>query len=431
MSDHVARAALSRMTGREIAVAPHYTTLLSDLRALSTANRDFEERAFNERKADLCATYGLSPVEQRKPFAFSSGVAIIPVHGMLINRFGYSWGYVTGYNFLRSQVSAAGQDPDVMAIIFDAHSNGGEVAGCFEFASEIKPLAANKPTLTVIDSNCYSACYAIAAGTDRIVATPSGGAGSIGVVGMHVSMEKALDDAGYKITFIFAGDHKVDGNPFQDLPDSVRADWQKSIDKSYGVFVSHVAKGRKMDEKAVRATEARTYRADDALSVGLIDAVASPAEAVQAFLGELTGSKPQPRKKEDAMSDATKPDAATNGTPDVKQQNDAAVQAERARIKGITSCDEAKGREQLANHLAFNTTMNLDEAKAMLAAAPVQAAKTEQPTNPLAAAMASTSNPNVGADTGAADSQEPTGASAILAAAQRAGVRSYEVPAKH
>lgn len=433
MSDHVARAALLRMNGREVAIAPQYGNLSADLRALASADKDFEEKAFGERKTDLCAAYGLAPVEQRKPFAFSSGVAVIPVHGTLINRFGSSWGYVTGYNFIRSQVAAAGQDPDVLGIVFDMNSYGGEVAGCFEVASEIAALAAGKPTLSVIDSNCYSACYAMASGTDRIVSTPSGGAGSIGVVGMHVSMEKMLEDVGYKVTFVYAGDHKIDGNPYQDLPESVKADWQKSIDKSYGAFVAHVAKGRKMEEKAVRGTQARTYRADDALSVGLIDAVATPQEAVLAFLGELTGSKSQPRKKEDSMSDATKPGADAKGTPEqLAAERESATKAERARIQGITSCEEAKGRESLANHLAFNTTMSADDAKVLLAAAPKAEGKPTGTANPLAQAMAASNQPNVGADTQAAAAEgQATVAQGILAAARAAGVRSYEVPAKH
>ena len=38
---------------------------------------------------------------------------------------------------------------------------------------------------------------------------------------------------------------------------------------------------------AVRATQARVYRADEALALGLIDAVKTPTEAVAAFVAEL------------------------------------------------------------------------------------------------------------------------------------------------
>lgn len=430
MSDFVARSVLSRIHHREMAVAAHYEGIASDLRALAASNQQEAEAAFLARRIDLVTSYGLNAVEQRKPFAFSNGIAVIPVHGTLINRFSYSWGFVTGYNFIRQQVAAAGQDPDVMGIVFDVNSYGGEAAGCFECSADIKRLAGGKPTMSVIDSNAYSAAYAMAAGTDRIISTPSGGAGSIGVVVMHVSMEKMLDEMGIKVTFIHAGKHKVDGNPYEDLPEDVRADIQKNIDKSYAAFVGVVAKGRRMDEKAVRATEARTYRADDALSLGLIDAVASPSEAVRAFLGELSGSTSQLVKKEDAMSDGSKPGAEAKATPEqLEQARTEAKQAERARVAGITGCEEAKGRESLANHLAMNTDMTVDAAKAVLAAAP-KAAPAAAGGGAFKQAMEGTPNPNVGADAagGDADGEKPNRVAALLRTAASVGVRGFDKP---
>ena len=91
------------------------------------------------------------------------------------------------------------------------------------------------------------------------------------------------------------------------------------------------------------------------------------------------------------MSDTKKTDATVEKKDDgekVEKKNDAAVDtaqkggdeeeqanaasAERTRIEGITTCDEAKGREALANHFAFKTNMSVDDAKAALAAAPKQ-----------------------------------------------------------
>lgn len=430
MSDHAARSALARMNLREVAVAAHYTGLANDLQMLSAADQQKCEAEFMSRRAELAAAYGMSPGEQRKPFAFANGVAIIPVHGSLINRFGYSWGFVTGYNFIRQQTAMAGQDPDVTAIVYDHNTFGGEAAGCFECSADIKRLANGKPTMAVVDSNSYSAGYALAAGTDRIVVTPSGGVGSIGVVAMHVSYEKMLDKAGIKVTFIHAGKHKVDGNPYEDLSAEVQASLQEGVDKSYAAFVAHVAKGRKMDEKAVRATEAKTFRADDALSLGLIDAIATPQAAMQAFLGELSGSNFQRAEKEDTMSGETKPGADTKATAEELAQAKAdAVKTERARVSGIQSCEEAKGREKLASHLAFNTSMSVEEAKALLAAAPQEGAAAAAAGNAFKEAMDAAKHPNVGADGGGGD-DKPSRVAALLQTARAAGVRGFDKPAK-
>lgn len=433
MSDYAARSAISRMHLRELAIAAHYSGLQTDLQMLAAANHEQAQADFIRRRAEMVEAYGLAlaPDGMNKPFAFASGIAIIPVHGSLINRFSHSFGYVTGYNFIRQQTYMAGQDPDVLGIFFDSNSFGGEGAGCFECAGDIQRLAAGKPTLTYIDSNCYSAAYAMACGTDRIASTPSGGSGSIGVVSAHISMEKMLADFGIKITFIHAGEHKVDGNPYQDLPDSVKADIQASVNGLMNTFVAHVAKGRKMDEKAVRATQARIYRADEALSLGLIDAIATPQEAMRAFLGELSGSNLK-LLKEPPMSTEAKPGADNKATPEEMNTARAdATKAERARVSGIQTCEEAKGREALAAHLAFNTDMTVEMAKELLKAAPLAIA---QPTgNAFKAAMDAGKHPNVGADntSGGEGGEQPTGAATILAAAKMAGVRSYQHDAKH
>lgn len=434
MSEHIARQALTRMHMREVAVAANLTTLAADLRQMSVADPAKEQASLLARREELCAAFGLVVGPQTKPFAFAQGVAVIPVTGSLINRFGGSYGYVTGYNFIRSQVAAAGLDPDVTAIVFDMNSYGGEAAGCFECAADIPRLANGKPTLAVVDSNCYSACYALASQCDKIAVTPSGGVGSVGVVSMHVDISKMIDSMGVTVTFIYAGDHKVDGNMFEPLSDEVKADMQASITKMRLSFAELVAKGRGIDVQAVIDTQARCYRADDALRLGLIDAIATPQGALTALLGELSGSTVQlSQEKEPEMADQEKPGAQAASTQDTAAAAQEARTAERARIQGIQSCDESKGREKLASHLALNTDLSVDAAKAILAASPAektQAAAPAAAANPFDAAMNASAHPQVGADaTGDAPGAEQQAAamtSAILADYAKASGRKFD-----
>lgn len=396
--EHAARTALERMNHRSVAIAPHYSGLAADLRLMAEAEPEKEQREFLNRRTDLCSAYGFSTTEQRKPFAFADGFAIIPVCGSLINRFGSSWSYVTGYTFIRSQLALALGDDDVKAIIFDLNSYGGEAAGCFELSDDIFSARGKKPMLGVIDSNCYSACYAIGSALDRLVCTPSGGAGSIGVVAMHVDMSEYLSQVGVKVTFIHGGEHKVDGNPYEPLSDEVRADIQKEIDVSYDKFVSLVARNREIDASVVRDTQARCFRAEDALSLGLIDAIVSPSAAVKAFTDELLSGSNFQLSKEDTMSDAAnKPDGAAT-----EQVAATARTAERARVAGIMNCEQAAGRSKLANHLALETDLSIESAQAILAAAPAEvapaAAAPAAAANPFKAAMDSSNHPQVGAD---------------------------------
>lgn len=432
-NETAARQVMQRLHLREVAVESH-AMFTADMQMFAMADREQQQARMLTFRSELCAAYGLAPRAQDKPFAFSQGVAIIPVHGSLINRFGGSWGFITGYNFITAQTAAAGLDPDVTRIVYDHNSYGGEAAGCFETAAQIPKLANGKPTLAVVDSNCYSASFALACACDKIVVTPSGGVGSVGVVAMHVDMSKALEKWGFDVTLLHAGAHKIDGNQFEALPASVKASLQKSLDKSMTAFVSHVAKGRKMEDKAVRDTEARTYRADDALAIGFIDAVATAQDAVSAFLDESSGSNSQPEQEDEAMSanNATPtPDAAAQAAAQAQATQQAAADArtqERARVGGIMGCEEAKGRTELANHLAMNTEMTVEQAQATLKLAPVAtapAAAADAKGGAFAEAMDKSKNPNVGHDASAGTNggsrDELTAAQRIKADAKAAG----------
>lgn len=402
MNKHAARAALERMNLREMAIWPSYNGFLSDMQMLAAADPVKEALAFIERKTEMCAAFGLADGGvQTKPFAFAAGIAIIPISGTLINRFGYSYSSVTGYNFIRSQVAAAGMDTDVKGIVYDVNSYGGEAAGCFECAADMQVLANGKPTLAVIDSNCYSAAMALASSADRIVSTPSGGAGSVGVVTMHADYSGMLDEMGVKITFIQAGDHKTDGNPYEALSAPVKADIQKSINKSYAAFTSMMAENRDMSVDDVVATQARCYRADDALEVGFIDAIESPGTAVQGFFAELSGSNVS-LQQEPLMADntSTTPEAQAAALAKINSDKAAADArtAEKARTKGIMGSAEAKGREELASHIAFDTDMTVEQAEALMKVSPKTVA-TVATANPLVDAMNATGGgPRVGAD---------------------------------
>lgn len=426
MSMKLATEVLGRFNLREALLAPQYAdsaTAMQIFQSLREADDELEDEAsLRSGPKRTLAAYGFNRAQNdEKPFAFAQGLAIIPVHGMTINRFSSSWGSLTGYNFIRNQMNAALADPDVKGIVFDMNSNGGEAAGCFELCDEIRAARAVKPSLAIVDSAAYSAGYAIGSSATKMVAAPSAGVGSVGVVVMHASVEGLVKNAGVEITFIHAGAHKVDGNMFTNLPADVKKRIQTNINKSYAKFVTLVATNRGMDAKDVRDTEALTYNAEDALELGLIDAVATPQAAIAAFLTELSGSTTQKGK---TMTQAAAPEAGKTAaltTEDVTKAAAAARVAERERMSAITGCDEAKDKPKLASHIAMNTEMSVDDAKKMLAAAapevtsaaaPAPQAPAKAEVDGFQAAMNKDGGTGVKAQV---EAKEPTAAERILA----------------
>mgnify|MGYP005982328555 CR=1 FL=1 len=340
-------------------------------------------------------TYESAP--GRKPFAFADGCAIIPVHGMLVNRFGYSWGFITGYNFIRQQANAALADSDVKRVIFDVNSPGGEVSGCSETAAAIKALGDSKETMAVVDSNACSAAYWIASAANKITLTPSGAVGSIGAMMMHVDKSQALENAGYKVTLLHSGAHKVDGTSHKPLPDDVKASLQARLDETRNEFAATVAANRGLTTQAMLDTEAEIYPANEALTKGLVDAVATAEAAAIGFMQRSTGAVAL--SAEDKEISPVDEEVTTQATTVDTTALTAQVQADtKSRISAILSHAEAAGRDELAKSLAFDTDLSIEAAAALLQKAPKAAAPAQPQVNHFAAAMEGTDNPNIGED---------------------------------
>lgn len=409
-------------------LAEQHVADLSNLMASASAPSDKDVVPYDE----MCASaFGFDDINRDKPFVFADGLAFISVSGVLLHRLKWSGESATGYDYIRTRFEAAMADPDVKGVVLDVNSPGGQVLGNFEMAESIYQGRKQKPVLALVDGGAYSGGYSLASAATKIVASPSSGVGSIGVVAMHVSVEKALDNMGIEVTFLYAGKHKIDGTPFKALSEDARARFQKVIEKSYTKFVDLVARNRGLESEAVRATEALTYDAEDALSLGLIDAISTPREALAAFRKELSGSittggssmttQTQPGANANAPETAPNPSAIEQAAADART-------AERQRIAAITGCEQANGRKTLAEHLAHNTDMTVEDAQAVLAAAPTEQAAAPQPAagqTPFERAMAETPNPEVGA-AGDGGNAQVSGADAMIAAYNAATGEKYK-----
>jgi signal peptide peptidase SppA len=218
-----------------------------------------------------------------------TGVAVIAVQGTLVQKLGClrPWSGMTGYDGLRESILRAHMDPAVKAIVFDIDSPGGEVAGCFDLVDMVYGLRGDKPMWSILSESAYSAAYAFASATDRIIVPRTGGVGSIGVITMHVDWSKALTSAGIAVTFITYGDRKADFHPEIPLSPEALKSAQADIDAMGELFVSTVARNRNLAPEAVRDTQAACFMGENGVSRGLADAVMAPAEAFEALLDEL------------------------------------------------------------------------------------------------------------------------------------------------
>lgn len=414
--------ALSRINGREAFVMAETADLfISNLQQFARADPERHEALAEATRESVEFCYSVAPSsqEERKPFIYQDGMAIIPVHGALLNRFAYSWGFATGYQAIRRQMNAALEDDDVKLIVFDVDSPGGETAGCMELADEIRASREIKPSMAVVDSLSCSAGYALSSAATRMVATPSSKIGSIGVYIMHVDISGALGQAGIEINYIEApkGGMKTAGTSNRKLDRKTENYLQAFVDASYDEFVALVVANRDLEDAAVRETEGRVYRSEEALALGLIDAVKTPTEAVSSFLAELADDGSNESEDEE-MTDKTQAAAAPVAVaPEVASADAiatasaAAITADRERMTSIKALPEAADKPKLADTLAMGG-YTVEQATALLAVAasetaaaiPVVAPAATAPavdgTNHLEKAMAGTKQPEVGSGQG-------------------------------
>jgi signal peptide peptidase SppA len=230
------------------------------------------------------------------PYPVVDGIAVIEIAGVLIHRGGWigqSSGQ-TSYEGIAAQIEAAAYDPSVRAVALEIDSFGGEVAGVFDLADQIRALRRNKPVWAFVAEHAFSAGYALASQADRILLPRTGSVGSIGVVVMHADLSGQLDQDGVRVTLIHSGQHKVDGNPYEPLPEAVRDEIQREIDVLRFLFAETVAAGRagRLSQDAALATEAATFRGTDAVAAGLADEVIDLSRGFAGFRQMLFSTPP-------------------------------------------------------------------------------------------------------------------------------------------
>lgn len=314
--------------------------------------------------------YEPSEVRKVPNYRKDNDIGIVGINGSLVHKTaGFSgWSGLQSYSSIRDSFDEAMNNPDISTILLDINSPGGEVAGVFDLIDHIYFSRGKKPIYAVINESAYSAAYGIASAADKIYIPRTGGGGSIGVVLIHADKSGYFEKAGIKYTHIYAGDHKIDGSPHKPLSKSAADKAQSVVNNIYSLFVSTVARNNGLTEQEIIDTQADTYHGQDAVDMGLADAVLSYQEVIDKLktkkggiyiMPNRTATNPeQDPKLEEQIPDPmieppmeeTKPEEAVDGNPIISLSQsdiDTAVTAERERcITILESCAAA----QLSDH---------------------------------------------------------------------------------
>ena len=191
-------------------------------------------------------------------------------------------GIITDDPKLVAAVRKLGDDRSVKALIVAIDSPGGSVGGGESLHDAIAEVAAKKPVVAVMGGLAASAAYMIAVPAARIFAYPGTLTGDIGVFLQTADISGLLGKLGIGTEVIKSGPLKDEPNFLAPLTPQARDMLQGIVTNLYDQFVAMVAAGRHMDVAKVRQlADGRPYTGQQALQLGLIDAIGDEHNARQ------------------------------------------------------------------------------------------------------------------------------------------------------
>lgn len=249
---------------------------------LAQAIRESIERAQNSgvvptaaQQAEYVAAYGYVEGDSPRILSVVGDVARVSVTGVVTKTPSFlatifGGGNVT-YGEIIAAVAEANQRPDVKTIELRVDSPGGHVDGLFEAMDAIR--ASGKPVRAVVQNRAASAAFGLVSQAGEIVAANR--AASFGSIGIAASYS------------VYPGDIDIASTEApKKRPDITtpagQAVVREELDALHALFAESIAAGRGVTVDTVNATygQGGTLLADEALSRGMIDAIASPALTV-------------------------------------------------------------------------------------------------------------------------------------------------------
>jgi ClpP class serine protease len=278
-----------------------------------------------------------------RPFEVDGSAAVVDIRGPLVHRPTDFWSlFCDSYGAIRSRVTAAFADVGTKAVVLRFDSPGGDVAGCFELARELRAMATSsgKPLVAFVEATCASAAYALACSASEIIVTKTGLVGSIGVINALASQAKLDQAMGIDIAVVASGTRKTDNNPHVPLTDDAVAALKGHVDDLAGVFFSLVEELRGIPAAALQALDGAIAYGDRAIAAGLADRVSTWSEVVAGFAGAKTETTTMKNAK------ATKYDEAIGALRAAADGEDEDAKKAKSALKAIDGGDDDSEKEK-------------------------------------------------------------------------------------
>jgi ClpP class serine protease len=248
----------------------------------------------NSRNASLMTFPDDSKAEEKKQtFDASSGIGVLTIRGSLTYRSTGWEAFCGGYSYeMMLEQASEMMEAGCKTIVIDADSGGGEAYGCFEATNELRKMADDNGVKIYgyVDGMAASAMYGIICACDEVIANPYAQVGSIGVLIALYNDSEHLKQEGYERIFITDGTEKVPFAADGSFRDGFIADLEARCAELGDAFREHVSMHTGLTKAELKATNAKVYSAQEALSIGLINKIQTRSEFISYVANKHKGA---------------------------------------------------------------------------------------------------------------------------------------------
>ncbi len=282
------RNVINAVFGAVWAILPHKLEEIAALLELRQQGITLTKEQIRERIGDP----GQAPLHAA---AASSKISVLNLFGTIAQRMNMMMEYSGGTSteLFGKHFDQAIDDSNVSAVVIVADTPGGAVPGVEELADKIYNARGSKPIVTVVSPMMASAGYWIGSAAEEIIAIPSAShIGSIGVFNLHAEESQRNKNEGVTYTITRSVAFKAEENPYEELSEAARERIKERVMGTHDKFAEAVARNRGTSVESINDLGGRTFMADEALELGLIDRI-DTLENVLSDLGARLASGDQ------------------------------------------------------------------------------------------------------------------------------------------
>ena len=177
------------------------------------------------------------------------------------------------------------KEQDLKAVVLRVNSPGGSADASEQIHHAVQTLQAKGlPVVVSMGDYAASGGYYISCEADYIYAEPNTLTGSIGIFGTIPNIKKLREKIGLDVDCVTTNRHSaLDNNMlFHGMNPEEQKIMQDMIERGYDLFTRRCAEGRHLTQDSIKAIgEGRVWLGQDALNIGLVDALGNMDDAIK------------------------------------------------------------------------------------------------------------------------------------------------------